>query len=191
MVNIFTALFQESHTAKVRFFNWKGYRCFESYLHGDGGFDLFVPLHLKAEVEKSDEREGLRRVVSYQTGRDIVEHYYGSNSKFAHSHLHFKKATRENASKNYLLPLDKYLQDNLKVKSNLPAMIGSARWVMYLVLHFLKIGSSCKVFQSWRANERYGAKWHSFYGYIGHEDIEGIEYSLNRHNVVYDNANEY
>ena len=116
MLEIFNNLFLELKANNVIFCNWKAHHMVESNLNGDGDLDLFIPLRSKAEFERVAQKEGFKRVISFQAKHDFIEHYYGldkSTLKFVHIHAYFKIVTGEHASKNYILPLEEYILNNL------------------------------------------------------------------------------
>jgi len=176
MLKIFDNLFKALHAADVMFCNWKGNHAVESHLDGDGDLDLFVPLRCKAEFEKIVEGKGFRRVISFQGDHEFIEHYYGldeSTFKFSHIHVYFKIVTGEHVSKNYILPLDRYILANLNTCSNLPTMNVMGGRSIFLTRYYLKIGSLYGLFQLWREIDKYLNEW-NFFGNYNENDYENI-----------------
>lgn len=165
MLSIFFDFFGELRKKEVFYVNWKGHIFIEDHLNGEGDVDLFVPLIDKAKFEKVASKIGFVNVRSYQADHDFIEHYYAYDEreqKFAHLHVYFKIVTGESFSKNYVLPIDNYLKLNIEDRSGLPTMNGSARRTIFLVRHFLKIGTLYGALQYYREREKYYLEWESF-----------------------------
>jgi thymidylate kinase len=176
MLEIFNNLFKALHADNVMFCNWKGHYSVESHLGGDGDLDLFVPLMCKAEFEKIAQIEGFRRVISYQADHDFIEHYYGLDKatlKFVHIHVYFKIVTGEHVSKNYILPLEKYILKNLDTSSILPIVNVGGQHNIFLIRYFLKIGSLYGLLQYWREIGKYSSEWNS-YNHSHNQEYESV-----------------
>ena len=178
MLSIFTKLFDDLRLRDVVYCNWKGHFFIDRHLNGDGDVDLFVPVRYRADFEKVAKKIGFVNVMSYQAHHEFIEHYFGYDSdsqKFAHLHVYFKIVTGESVSKNYLLPIDTFIENGIEDKSSLPTMNSSSRRAIFLVRHFLKIGSAYGIFQYWREKDKYDLEWRSFGEFTGYEDIEEID----------------
>jgi thymidylate kinase len=165
MLKIFDNLFKALHAADVTFCNWKGHHAVQSHLNGDGDLDLFVPLRCNAKFVNIIESQGFRRVISYQADHDFIEHYYAldkTTNKFAHIHVYFKIVTGEHASKNYILPLEEYILNNLDTSAILPIVNVGGRHNIFLIRYFLKMGSLYGLFQYWREIAKYSKEWNSY-----------------------------
>ena len=195
MLKIFQSLFESLQMNDVQFCNWKGHHAVESHLYGDGDLDLFIPLDYKNQFRKISKRIGFKRVISYQADHKFIEHYYGfdvDSSKFVHIHVYFKIVTGEHISKNYILPLDKYLIDNKDTTQILPILNDRAKRSIFLIRYFLKIGSVYGIAQYLREKNKYSLEWKSFKK-IGHyEDILELNLSskdLNYFDKVFESSN--
>jgi thymidylate kinase len=162
MLKIFTDVFQELHGSDVTFCNWKGHHDIQSHLQGNGDLDIFVPLHHKFKFEMIIGGKGFRRVNSYQASHDFVEHYYGldmSTGRFGHLHVYYKIVTGESISKNYILPIDKFIKDHLDDARVLPIVNERAKAAIFLIRYFIKIGSPYGWLQYWRESSKYSNEW--------------------------------
>ena len=180
MLEIFDNLFKALHAADVTFCNWKGHHALENHLDGDGDLDLFVPLRCKVEFEKIAESEDFRRVISYQADHDFIEHYYGLDKatfKFAHIHVYFKIVTGEHVSKNYILPLEKYILNNLDTSSILPTISVGGQHNIFLIRYFLKVGSLYGLLQYWREIGKYLNEWSSYNHNHEYESVLDLDLS--------------
>ena len=165
MLKIFNNLFLELHAADLIFCNWKGHYAAENHLKGDGDLDLFVPLEDKTKFESIARNIGFKRVISYQAKHDHIEHYFGLDKdsfKFVHIHVYFKIVTGEHASKNYILPLEKFILSNLDRSSILPTPNTSGKHSIFLIRYFLKIGSIYGLLQFLKELEKHSNEWNSY-----------------------------
>jgi len=173
MLKVFTALFDALRKNDVKFCNWKSHYDVQNQLNGNGDLDLFVPFNCKASFEAVIDPIGFRRVISYQADHDFIEHYYGLDAdtgKFAHIHVYFKIVTGEHISKNYILPLDPFIIANLDDSVELPTVNESAKITIFLIRHFLKIGSPFGMLQYWRELDKHTSEWRllDFKGLVTH-----------------------
>lgn len=158
MLKILNNLFQALKTDNLIFCNWKGNGRIEKSLSGEGDLDLFVPLNLKTKFEEIAKNEGFKKVNSYQADHPFLEHYYGfdkESSKFAHLHVYFKIVTGEHISKNYTLPLENYLINNIDHSTILPELNSNAKINIFLVRYYLKIGSLFGLLQYFKEIRKY------------------------------------
>lgn len=162
MLEIYKDLFKALKDEGVSYCNWKDHHDVEKNLDGYGDLDIFVPLSLKLAFEEISKKIGFRQVSSYQSSHDHIEHYYGldkSTLKFAHIHVYFKIITGEHISKNYDIPLENYILENLDVSGFLTTTNIIGRNVIFLIRYFLKIGSLYGLFQYWRDQRKYTNEW--------------------------------
>ena len=162
MLKIFENFFNELRNENITFCNWKGNGNLEIQLSGGGDIDIFVPLKDKKRFEKIAKYKGFRQFISYQANHPFLEHYYGfdpESLKFAHLHVYFKIITGEHISKNYILPLDNYLTENINLKSLLPTLNDDAKLNIFLVRFFLKIGSFFGIVQYLREKKKFSLDW--------------------------------
>ena len=194
MLEIFNNLFVELHANKVNFCNWKAHHSVESNLNGDGDLDLFIPLSYKSEFERVAQKEGFKRVISFQAKHDFIEHYYAldrSTLKFVHIHVYFKIVTGEHVSKNYILPLEGYILNNLDSSSVLPTINAPGQLSIFLIRYFLKIGSLYGLLQYWREIEKYSNEWNSYnhkIEYKGIVDLDLTSKDFDEMNKVYESS---
>jgi len=195
MLEIFNNLFLELKANNVIFCNWKAHHMVESNLNGDGDLDLFIPLRSKAEFERVAQKEGFKRVISFQAKHDFIEHYYGldkSTLKFVHIHAYFKIVTGEHASKNYILPLEEYLLNSLDSSSVLPIINTAEQPSIFLIRYFLKIGSLYGLLQYWKEIEKYSNEWNSYNHKTEYQSIVELDLSsndLDEMNQAYESSN--
>ena len=195
MLNIFQNLFGSLQANEIKFCNWKDHHAVKRNLLGDGDLDLFIPLIYKDRFEKISKEVGLIKVKSYQADHEYIEHYYGfdvNSSKFAHLHVYYKIVTGEHISKNYILPLDKYILNNLDDSHILPLINDKGRRSIFLIRYFLKIGTFYGVAQYLREKDRYTREWESFNSVDSYEDIPELKLSsdeLNNLEKVYESSN--
>ena len=141
MLKIYKSLFSSLIENQIVFCNWKGHADVKSHLNGDGDLDTFIPESYRNKFDNIAKGIGFINVVSYQADHDFIEHYFGYDSdsnRFAHLHVYFKIVTGESATKNYLLPIENYLSDNLINSSLLPRPNETASKTIFLLRHFLK-----------------------------------------------------
>jgi thymidylate kinase len=174
MLSVYNNFFKELHNKNIIFCNWKDHHAVNNYLNGDGDLDLFVPIRFKKNFDEIAKNEGFRRVISFQSNHDYIEHYYGLDQvtlKFVHIHVYFKIITGEHASKNYDLPLENYILINLDRSSILPKINVVGQHTIFLIRYFLKIGSIYGIFQYWRDIKKYSNEWNSFEKNFDYDDI--------------------
>ena len=188
MLQVFHNLFTALHSENVIFCNWKSHHSIEQHLNGDGDLDIYVPIRFKAHFEEIAIREGFRRAISYQAAHDCIEHYFGLDqtaSKFVHIHVYFKIITGEHASKNYDLPLEKYILENLDSSSHLPKINIAGQHTIFLIRYFLKIGSVYGLFQYWRELDKYSNEWDSYNNIFDYDAILELGISNNALNEMH------
>lgn len=165
MLPVFKNLFDALHVEKIIFCNWKGHHAVEKHLDGEGDLDIFVPINFKNKFEKVVRQQGFKRVTSYQSDHDCIEHYFGLDNDscvFVHIHVYFKIITGEHASKNYDLPLENYILKNIDSSNLLPKINLAGQHTIFLIRHFLKVGSVYGYFQYVREIAKYENEWNSF-----------------------------
>ena len=181
MLQVFNNLFKSLHAKNIIFCNWKDHHAAADHLNGIGDLDLYVPISQKGQFEDIAEQEGFRRVLSYQSSHNYIEHYYGldkANSIFVHLHVYFKIITGEHISKNYDLPLERYLTSNIETSSGLPTLNTSAQRSIFLLRYFLKIGSVYGLLQYFRELEKYSKEWNYLDHNFNYDSIPELEISL-------------
>ena len=181
MLEVFNNLFKRLHSENVIFCNWKDFHAVDKYLKGDGDLDIFIPLRYRAKFDQIAKKEGYRRVVSYQSHFDYIDHYYGldrSTSQFVHIHLYFKIITGEHVSKNYDLPIENFILDNLDRSTLLPKINNSAQQAIFYIRYFLKIGSIYGIYQFWRDSKKYSEEWNSLNHHFEFKDILELGISI-------------
>ena len=162
MVEVLKTLFTNLHSEVIPFCHWKGYGELEKNLKGEGDLDLFIPLEHKDKFEKVAEHCNFKKLSSYQASYPFIEHYYGfdpKTKKFAHLHVYYKIVTGEHISKNYVLPLEKYILDNTSQEELLPSLTYNAKQNIYLIRYFIKIGSMFGILQYLRERKKYSKEW--------------------------------
>ena len=162
MIEVLKALFTNLHSEVIPFCNWKGYGALEKNLMGEGDLDLFIPLEYKGKFEKVTEHCNFKKLSSYQASYPFIEHYYGfdpKTKKFAHLHVYYKIVTGEHISKNYVLPLEKYILENTTREELLPSLTYNAKQNIYLIRYFIKIGSMFGILQYLRERKKYSKEW--------------------------------
>ena len=195
MLKIFKDLFQSLQINEIQFCNWKGHHTVERHLRGDGDLDLFVPLSFKDQFEEISNEVGFRRVISVQANHEFIEHYYGFDEgsfKFAHIHVYFKLVTGEHVSKNYILPLEKYLMENQEGDELLPLINEKAKRSIFLIRYFLKIGSVYGIVQYLKEKNKYSFEWESFQKIDSYKDIPELNLSgeeLEYYEQIYESLN--
>lgn len=178
MIEILEDLFKDLHSKGIPFCHWKGYGELEKNLEGDGDLDLFIPLEFKDKFEMVAEQISFRKLNSYQASHQFLEHYYGFDSKskkFVHLHLYYKIVTGEHISKNYILPLEKYIFEKTINNTLLPSLTAKAKQNIFLIRYFIKIGSMLGILQYLREKNKYLKEWDVIQG---NSIPEGI-YNLN------------
>jgi len=188
MLPVFKNLFEALHIHNVIFCNWKGHHLVDKHLNGDGDLDLFVPLNFKNKFEQIAKDHGFKNVASYQSSYDYIEHYFGldqNSCKFVHIHVYFKIITGEHASKNYELPLNDYILKNIDRSLPLPKINTAGQHALFLIRHFLKIGSIYGYLQYWREKEKYENEWNSFNHDFSFERISELKLASHELNEMY------
>ena len=197
MLQVFHNLFKALHTENVIFCNWKDHHAVEKHLNGDGDLDIYIPIRFKSRFEEISKSQGFRRVISYQADHDYIEHYFGldqTTAKFVHIHVYFKIITGEHVSKNYELPLERFMLENLDKSSHLPKINISGQHSIFLIRYFLKIGSIYGLFQYWRESEKYLNEWHSYSNIFDYDGIAELGISsnaLNEMHQVYESSSSF
>jgi len=182
MLQAFNNLFEALHAENIIFCNWKGHYAVDRHLKGEGDLDLFIPMRFKKIFEQISKDQGFKRVISYQSNHDYIEHYFSldqDSNLFVHIHVYFKFITGEHASKNYDLPLENYVLKNIDISNLLPKISNVGQHTIFLIRHYLKIGSIYGYFQYWREIEKYDNEWNSFNHDISYESILELGLSNN------------
>lgn len=188
MLPVFKNLFEALHMNNVNFCNWKGSHSADKHLNGEGDLDLFVPIDFKKQFEQIAKDNGFRNVVSYQSSHEHIEHYYGLDQEsciFVHIHVYFKIITGEHASKNYNLPIEGFILKNIDRSYPLPKINSVGQHAIFLIRHFLKIGSIYGYFQYWREREKYENEWDSFDHNFSFENISELGLTINELKEMY------
>ena len=165
MLEIYSNLFYALKAENIVFCNWKSFHEASRHLNGEGDLDLYIPINFKEKFEKVSRIHGFRRVKSYQSSHSFIEHYFGydeQSCKFAHIHLYFKFITGEHASKNYDLPLENFILNNIDSSQSLPTLTNMGMQSIFLLRYFLKIGSLYGIFQYLRELKKYSREWNFF-----------------------------
>tara|TARA_B100000674_G_C37940592_1_gene962399 strand:- start:1132 stop:2475 length:1344 start_codon:yes stop_codon:yes gene_type:complete len=129
---------------------------------GIGDLDLYVRYSDKDEFEQALIKNSFCNVKSYQAHHNHIEHYLGFDSetkKFVHIHVYFKIVTGESNTKNYELPLDRFIEENLVNENILPVINNRASICIFLVRYFIKIGSIYGLIQYMREKDKYVSEW--------------------------------
>ena len=153
MIEVLETLFTNLHSEVIPFCHWKGYGELEKNLKGRR-FRSFYTLRIQNKFEKVAEHCNFKKLSSYQASYPFIEHYYGfdpKTKKFAHLHVYYKIVTGEHISKNYVLPLEKYILDNTTQEELLPSLTYNAKQNIYLIRYFIKIGSMFGILQYFRS----------------------------------------
>ena len=106
-------------------------------------------------------------------------------------HVYFKIITGEHVSKNYDLPLERYLTNNIETSSELPTLNSSAQRSIFLIRYFLKIGSVYGLMQYFRELEKYSKEWNYIAHDFNYESIPELEISVEEFkklNQVYESS---
>ena len=197
MLQVFHNLFKALHAENVIFCNWKDHHSIEKHLNGDGDLDIYIPIRFKSHFEEVSKSQGFRRVISYQADHDYIEHYFSldqTTAKFVHIHVYFKIITGEHASKNYELPLERFIIENLDNSFHLPKINISGQHAIFLIRYFLKIGSIYGLFQYWRESDKYSNEWHSYSNIFDYDSIVELGISskaLNEMHQVYESSSSF
>ena len=165
MLEIYSNLFYALKAENITFCNWKSIHATYQHLNGEGDLDLYVPINFREQFEEVSQIHGFRRVNSYQSSHSFIEHYFGfdeQSCKFAHIHLYFKFITGEHASKNYDLPIENFILNNIDSSQPLPTLTNAGMRSIFLLRYFLKIGSLYGIFQYLRELKKYSLKWNFF-----------------------------
>ena len=187
MLQVFSNLFEELEAEDIIFCNWKSHHSAESHLDGYGDLDLYIPIRFKEKFEAISKANGFRRVASYQSHHNYLEHYFGLDEvtkRFAHIHLYYKIITGEHASKNYNLPLENFIIKNLDRSHLLPKLNISSRRAIFLIRYFIKIGSIYGLLQYWREFKKYKNEWNAYdvSQNFNYEDI--LEIGISRKELI-------
>lgn len=197
MLQVFHSLFKTLHSENVIFCNWKDHHATDKHLDGEGDLDIYVPINFKSHFEEIAKSKGFRRVISYQADHDYLEHYFGLDQttlKFVHIHVYFKIITGEHASKNYELPLERFILENLDNSSHLPKINVAAQHSIFLIRYFLKIGSIYGLLQYWRESDKYLNEWNSYSNIFDYDSIVELGISsntLNEMHQAYESSSSY
>ena len=181
MLQVLNNFFSVLQAENINFCNWKDHHATQNHINGIGDLDLYVPINQKSRFEEIARKEGFRRVLSFQSSHDHIEHYYGLdeiNSTFVHLHVYFKIITGEHVSKNYDLPLDKYLMSNMDASKVLPTLNATAQRSIFLIRYFLKIGSLYGLLQYFRESEKYSKEWSFFDHNSSFKSIPELDISI-------------
>ncbi len=162
MLKIFDSLFQELNSTELTYCNWKGHCDVHQQLSGFGDIDIFVPLEQKIEFESVLKRNKFIKLKNFHTNHDFIEHYYGydpDSSRFGHLHVYFKIVTGESNTKNYNLPIEQFIKENIDSSTLLPTINKEAGVSIFLTRYFIKIGSVYGLFQYFREKRKYVDEW--------------------------------
>ena len=181
MLEIYKNLFKNLNNENITFCNWKDHHTAEKHLEGNGDLDIFIPLRLRKEFDRISKKEGFRQVSSYQSSHNYIRHYYGLDeptSKFVHIHAYFRIITGEHISKNYDLPIESYILENLDNSFLLPKTNIAAQNAIFLIRYFLKIGSLYGLIQYWRDFRKYSNEWNYIKHDCNFDDISELKLSF-------------
>lgn len=191
MLKIFNDLFKDLNKNDIKFCCWKDQHNLKNYLNGQGDLDIYIPINFEDRFKMIAKRNGFRLLISYQANHKNIEHYYALDQivhKFVHMHVYFKIITGEHATKNYDLPIGKYIFNNLTHSTYLPILNTSCRRNIFLIRYFLKVGSIYGLLQYFRDLSKYKDEWDSFSEEDISQDITELGLSiddLNKMHSVY------
>ena len=87
--------------------------------------------------------------------------------------------------KNYDLPLENYMLENLDSSSHLPKINVAGQHAIFLIRYFLKIGSVYGLFQYWRELDKYSNEWDSYNNIFDYDAILELGISNNALNEMH------
>ena len=194
MLEILSNLFEDLHYNSIPFCNWKGHCFADEHLKGNGDLDLFIPISKKNEFENISRNLGFKKVNSFQADHEFIDHYFGLDKEtqmFSHLHVYFKIVTGEHASKNYILPLDKIILENLDNSKVLPTPNPKLKNSIFLIRFYLKFSSFYGLVQYYRERKKYEDEWKSLEVISEYDDIKELDLSaeyLNKLQQVFINS---
>lgn len=162
MLKIYNNLIEELNASKIIYCNWKGLSDAENATEGNCDIDLYVSSDSKLEFINILSKKGFIAVSSFQAKHEFIEHFYGLDTDtgiFAHIHVYFRLVTGESFSKNYILPLENFIERHIDNNNLIPKVNPEASMAIFLIRFFIKIGSIYGLLQFFRDKHKYDREW--------------------------------
>ncbi|MEZ8760778.1 hypothetical protein AB6D89_20175 [Vibrio splendidus] len=138
-------LFERLRENNIFFCSWKSNHDIAKSLNGFGDLDLYLDYGAKNIFLKLMLDIGFKKVNSSVSSFPYIEHFYffdSTDNAFIHLHVYFKFVTGESNSKNYILPLERWIKNNTYESEygiNVPTP--QAQYVIFMLRYYLKFGS--------------------------------------------------
>lgn len=172
MIKVYRKLFEQLDKKNIFYCSWKSNHLLKNFLNGEGDLDLYLDPAKKSELQYLLLSLGFKKVKSYVADFPFVAHYIGLDDdlgKLVHLHVYFKFVTGESNSKNYILPIDRWIKDNCEYRQfNVPTR--DAQLILFLLRYYIKIGSFFSLFIFLRDKKKYSEEWHDIQK-VAHENI--------------------
>jgi thymidylate kinase len=162
MINIYSDLFNELERKDIFYCSWKSNHGLSEFLEGEGDLDLCIKRVQKTDFESVLRLLGFIKVNSSVSIFPYVDHFIGfdvSDMKMVHLHVYFKIITGESNSKNYILPLDSWIQENTVKEREINTLTNEAQLIMFLIRHYIKIGSLFGLLLVFRDRKKYSGEF--------------------------------
>jgi thymidylate kinase len=163
-------LIEDLNAAGVGYCSWKQNHELDKALAGDDDVDLLVVCEEFPSFERIIKALGFKEALAYVQYPSIF-HYYGLDSesgKFVHLHVHLKIITGESHVKNYHLPVEKMILENLiqhPSGCNIPRP--EVEFIIFLLRYYIKVSCTVGAMLLHQERESYAAQLR----YLG-EDID-------------------
>ncbi|WP_409048991.1 hypothetical protein PWG11_17955 (plasmid) [Proteus mirabilis] len=164
MVELYSNFFSSLRKENIFFCSWKSNHELQKFLAGDGDLDLYISYVDKLKFENVCLRFNFKKVKSYVSDFPFVEHYIGydiETKKLVHLHVYFKIVTGESNSKNYVLPLDLWIKNNISNENEIPTLKPDAQLIIFLLRFYLKFGTILGSLLLIRDKQKYLQEWKS------------------------------
>lgn len=175
MLEVYKILLSELEKSEVMYCSWKSNHNLEHFLEGHGDLDLYVPFENRSDFEEICKKCGFINFKSRINAFPFVKHYmcFDSNSNaFAHIHVYYKFVTGESNSKNYIIPFENWIDNNLISNDSLPVPNYEAQFIIFITRYFLKFGTIQGLALLYRDKNKYIEEWNGICKYLCTSNID-------------------
>ncbi|MBF4400544.1 hypothetical protein EAY31_22890, partial [Vibrio anguillarum] len=142
MINLYKALFKELDENDIVVSVWKSLDRLDCFISGNEDLDLWVSVKYKGLFEKTLNSLGFLEFFPFVNKFEYVTHFYAfAEGKIVHLHVYYKIVTGESNTKNYILPLEIYLERESEKRLGVTIPSIELSRTIFMIRLYLKSGS--------------------------------------------------
>uniref|UniRef100_UPI001F1AAB75 hypothetical protein n=1 Tax=Vibrio anguillarum TaxID=55601 RepID=UPI001F1AAB75 len=142
VINLYKALFKELDENDIVVSVWKSLDRLDCFISGNEDLDLWVSVKYKGLFEKTLNSLGFLEFFPFVNKFEYVTHFYAfAEGKIVHLHVYYKIVTGESNTKNYILPLEIYLERESEKRLGVTIPSIELSRTIFMIRLYLKSGS--------------------------------------------------